>query len=190
MKPIERETSPDPSEAERTGIEMDEFVRLFASHQRTVFLYLTSLLPTRTDVDDVFQETSMTLWREFHQFQLGTNFGAWACTIAFNRVRAWRSKQSRESLVFSDAFLKTVSEELIERTSHYEDRVDALSGCVEKLPEHHRELLRHRYTHQKSIGLIADEVNRTTDAVYRMLSRIRHLLHDCVDQTIRAGDST
>ncbi|MCG8653075.1 MAG: sigma-70 family RNA polymerase sigma factor, partial [Pirellulales bacterium] len=152
---------------------MDQFVKLFATHQRTVYLYLRSMLPTQNDVDDVFQETSLTLWREFHRYQLGTNFGAWACTIAFNRVRAWRTKRSRETLVFSEAFLSTVSDELIDRSDYYEERVDALNRCVEKLPPHHRELLRHRYRDQRPVDVIAEQVQRSTDAVYRMLSRVR-----------------
>ncbi|MCO8124334.1 sigma-70 family RNA polymerase sigma factor [Stieleria sp. TO1_6] len=157
-----------------------EFLGLFAKHQRSILLYLTSLLPTQNDVDDVFQETSLALWREFDSFTLGTNFGAWACSIAFNRVRAWRSRRSRESLVFSEAFLQAVSDELIEKSGFYEERVKALESCINALPDHHRELVRHRYDSGYSVEDIAEQAQRSPVAVYRMLSRVRHALHDCV----------
>ncbi len=164
--------------------EPDAFLRLFTEHQRTITLYLTSLLPTQQDVDDVFQETSLVLWREFGKFEAGTNFGAWACTIAFNQVRAWRSRRKRESLVFSDAFLEAVSEELIGNATHYQNRLKALNGCIESLPEHHRELVRHRYESGASVEEIAVQANRSPVAIYRMLSRVREALHDCVTKRI------
>ncbi|WP_197167696.1 sigma-70 family RNA polymerase sigma factor [Neorhodopirellula pilleata] len=168
---------------------LDEFLRLFAKHQRTITLYLTSLLPTQQDVDDVFQETSLVLWREFPKFEIGTNYGAWACTIAFNQVRAWRSRQKRENLVFSDAFLDAVSDELVQNTSYFEKRLRALDGCIELLPEHHRELVHHRYESGASVEVIASQANRSPVAVCRMLSRVRQTLHDCVTKRI-ADEST
>lgn len=188
MTSDERNRSDQPNANDAAGTDAaEEFVVLFAAHQRTIYLYLTALLPTRTDVDDVFQETSMVCWREFPRFEVGTNFGAWACTIAFNRVRAWRSKRSRESLVFSDEFIRAISDELIEQEETYTERLDALQHCVEKLPRHHRELVVHRYRSQQSIESIAERVERSTDAVYRMLSRIRSSLHECVNQTIASN---
>jgi RNA polymerase sigma-70 factor (ECF subfamily) len=171
-------------EPERTSDPTGEFLVLFAKHQRTILLYLTSLLPTQTDVDDVFQETSLVLWREFENFRLGSNFGAWACAIAFNQVRAWRTRQSRESLVFSDMFLQSISDELIDSAGYLEERSQALQKCIECLPEHHRELIRHRYDSGHSIELIAEQAQRSTVSVYRMLSRIRESLHECVSKRL------
>lgn len=164
--------------------ETSDFLRLFAKNQRTILLYLTSLLPTQTDVDDVFQETSLVLWREFSGFQIGTNFGAWACTIAFNQVRAWRSRQKRETLVFSDAFLQSISDEMVNSADHLEERLKALEMCIDFLPAHHRELVRHRYDDGHSIESIAQQARRTPDAVYRMLSRIRENLYECVTKRL------
>ncbi|WP_052031611.1 sigma-70 family RNA polymerase sigma factor [Novipirellula maiorica] len=163
----------------------EDFVSLLATHQRTIFLYLNSLLPSGQDVDDLFQETCMICWREFEEFTPGTNFGAWACTIAFNQVRAWRTKRGRQRLVFSDEFLESVANELDQNASVLDERATALTACVEKLPDHHRELIRQRYSAEESIGLIAGRLGRSPDAIYRMLSRIRESLHQCVDLTMK-----
>lgn len=181
MLTVDKNQNKEQTENARTA----EFLGLFAKHQRTIALYLTSLLPTQTDVDDVFQETSLALWREFESFEIGTNFGAWACTVAFNRVRAWRSRRSRESLVFSDAFLQAVSDEMIKHSEHYRDRSEALQQCIRALPEHHRELIRHRYDAGCSIDEIAEQAERSSVAIYRMLSRVRHALHDCISARIQ-----
>ncbi len=161
-----------------------DFLTLFAQHQRTISYFLAGLLPTQADVDDVFQETCLVLWREFGNFRMGTNFGAWACTIAFNQVRAWRSRQKRETLVFSDEFLQLISDDWIDATSYLEDRAKALETCIQSLPEHHRELIRHRYESGHSIENIAAQASRSPDAIYRMLSRIRSTLFECVNQRL------
>lgn len=178
-----------PGDEDNASQTMETFVKLFAAHQRTIWLYLSTMLPTQNDVDDVFQETSLVLWREFDKFTVGTNFGVWACTIAFNRVRAWNSKRSREGIVFSDEFLIAVSDELIDHSEYYSQRLDALKLCMKQLPSHHRELLGLRYTQGMSIESIATKLGRTVDGVYRMLSRVRHTLHDCIDRRLKAEQS-
>lgn len=171
-------------ETRREESPTEEFIRMMATHQRTIFLYLNSLVPSGVEADDLFQETCLVCWREFEKFQSGTNFGAWACTIAFNRVRAWRTSQSRQRLVFSDAFLESVAEELANNQEVLEERADALRSCIGKLPDHHRELIRLRYTAECSIDSISERLQRSTDSIYRMLSRIRCALHSCVSESL------
>lgn len=166
----------------------DEFVKLFGAHRGSIEVYLRTLLPTAADVDDVFQETSLVLWREFQGFTLGTNFLAWACAIAFNRVRAWRSRRDRESLRFSNALSLEISDELISHSDLYDARLSALSGCISQLKPHHREILRRRYELGESIESIASSTSQSIDAVYQMLSRIRHQLFECVSCRTKTCD--
>ena len=159
---------------------VEEFLGLFAKHQQTILIYLTSLLERRGDVDDLFQETSLVCWREFANFEPGTNFGAWACTIAFNRVRAWRKQQARNSVRFGDEFVEAIAAEIARDEFTADARSLALRECIKRLPQHHRELVRLRYQAEKSIESLAEELGRSHDSIYRMLSRIRQSLHDCV----------
>lgn len=171
----------EPNSASR----MDDFLRLFNAHRRQILVYLATLLPSQADVDDVFQETSMVLWREFHEFKPGTIFAAWACAIAFNRVRAWRSRRNRDQLVFSDSMLQLISEQLLTHSDYYQERLQALDGCIASLRVHHRDLLNNRYQSGMSIEAIAEKSQRTPTAVYRMLSRIRQTLYECVERKIK-----
>jgi RNA polymerase sigma-70 factor, ECF subfamily len=183
--------SQSDSSAQRSGSvsQMDEFLGLFNGHRRQILVYLASLLPSQSDVDDVFQETSMVLWREFHEFKPGTNFAAWACSIAFNRVRAWRSRRNREQLIFSDTMLQLISDQLLSHSDYYQERLQALDGCIASLRSHHRDLLNSRYQAGMSIEAIAETSQRTPTAVYRMLSRIRQALHECVERKTKSTQS-
>lgn len=153
---------------------------LFEHNQRVVRLYLRSLLPTQDDVDEVFQEASLVTWREFDKFRLGTNFGAWACSIAFNQVRAWRSRQSRERLRFSDDMAQLLSDEMIEHADYYEDFVQALDMCMNNLPEQQQSLIEDRYRKERSLKEIAKQTGRSEDSLRSIISRARRGLRDCV----------
>ena len=169
---------------------VEAFVRLLGQNQRRVFLYVMALVPSWNDAEEIVQETNLVLWREFAQFQLGTNFAAWACKVAFHQVLAWRKRKQRDRLKFSDAFLEAVAEETSAIGDALEERSQLLSGCVEKLPPAQRDLLRLRYSEGLSIEAIAGKVDRSVEAVYRALSRIRQSVHQCVTQTLaREGSS-
>lgn len=169
---------------------MDEFVELYATHHKHLYRYLASLLPTAVDVDDVLQETCVVLWREFESFESGTNFWAWSSRVAFNQVRAWRSRQKRERLLFSEGFLEAVSNELVVNRDQYVERDIAMNQCLKQLPAEHRTMLKQRYMDEQSIESLAEQFERTTTAVYRLLSRIRHALHECISRRLATGAKT
>jgi RNA polymerase sigma-70 factor (ECF subfamily) len=163
---------------------IDAFVRLLGQNQRRVFLYVMTLVPNWNDAEEIVQETNLVLWREFGQFALGTNFAAWACKVAFHQVLAWRKKKQRDRLEFSPAFVDAVAEEAAATADRLEQRSQALAGCIAKLPEGQRQMLRLRYSDGLPIEVVAKQVDRTVEAVYRALSRIRQALHACVSQTL------
>ncbi len=116
------------------GDSTPEFLRLMSAHQSQIFAYILSLLPNWDDAQEVYQETSVILWKAFGSFEPGTNFRAWAAKTAFHQVLAFRKRQKRLPLPMSDEFLKTVAEEVDATADALQDEVRALRGCVQKLP--------------------------------------------------------
>jgi RNA polymerase sigma-70 factor (ECF subfamily) len=163
---------------------VDLFVRLLGQNQRRLFLYVMTLVPSWNDAEEIIQETNLVLWREFDQFQPGTNFAAWACKVAFHQVLAWRKRKQRDRLQFSAEFVDAIAAETAAALDTLEDRSQALAGCIEKLQTPHRDLLRLRYTEGQGVDAIAQKLDRSVEAVYRALSRIRHTLHECVGHTL------
>ncbi|WDQ17815.1 sigma factor [Rhodopirellula sp. P2] len=111
----------------------EEFVRLLGQTRRHRFAYLMSLMNDRNDVEEVLQETDLVLWRKFDDFEWGPNFTAWSCRVAFNQMRAWRQKQQRSRLQFSDEFLTAVATQLDTHT----DRCDHRSRWLARLCGRH-----------------------------------------------------
>ena len=51
-----------------------ELVQLMMKHQRKLFGYILTLVPSRADAEDILQEASLTICEKFSSFEPGTNF--------------------------------------------------------------------------------------------------------------------
>ena len=162
------------------------FVKLLGTHQQQVHRYVLCLVPSAHDADDILQETNLFLWREFHKFEEGTSFTAWACAVAFHKVLAWRKQRSRDKLVYCDQFLEAVHRELINGIDRQDERASALQKCMERLPQRQRDVLHLRYGCSQRVDEIAQLQNSTSDAIYRLLSRVRQGLLNCVNNALAA----
>ena len=156
------------------------FLRLLNEHERNLSIYVHSLIPDWAAAQDVLQETRVTLWKEFSKFERGTNFAAWARTVAFYQILTHRKKVKRSPLPLSDEFLHSISDAIKEDPEKWDKRSEALRHCVAKLPLPHRRLIALRYFEERSVESISEKVGRTVAAIYRALSRIRRSLEECV----------
>jgi RNA polymerase sigma-70 factor (ECF subfamily) len=130
------------------------------------------------------------MWRQFDRFEAGSNFRAWARKIATNQILNYRrSEKRRPSSAIDESFIEAVAAEIDRRANDLEHRADALRTCVHKLPEAHRKIIVWRYYEDCGIEEIAAKSQRTPEAVYRLLSRIREALNDCVSKTLSAATS-
>ena len=73
----------------------DLFCELLTLHQGQLHGYILALVGNRADADDLFQSTSMVLWRKFDTFQPGSSFLAWGPTNG-----GTRSPQLHEAATF------------------------------------------------------------------------------------------
>ena len=62
---------------------------------------------------------------------------------------------------------------------HWRARQEALSACIEEMPERSRQLLRLKYEESLSAAEVANRFHQTTAAVLMALSRVRKALRDC-----------
>ena len=157
---------------------------LMTQHQRRIFGYLYTLVPDRHDAEDLLQETSLVICEKFAEFTQGTDFVAWACQIAWWRVRASRQKWARSKVVFDDTVLEKVAHTATELAPEMSARHEALSGCLQKLHARDRELLMTRYEPGLGVEEAARRTGRSMDAAYKALARLRKLLFDCVNHQL------
>ena len=166
-----------------------QLVALLTRHQRRIFSYIYTLVPSRSDADDLLQETSVVICEKFDEFQEGTDFVSWACQVAYWRVRYYRQKfaRSKGKLLFSQDVLEAVAKTADTMTPDLDRRYQALVNCLEKLPTRDREFLMTRYEPGCGVQEAARKSGRSMAAAYKALTRIRKLLFDCVTNQLAGG---
>jgi len=166
-----------------------QLMLLMTQHQRRVFGYIHTLVPQRADAEDILQETSLVIVEKFHEFKPGTDFVAWACQIAWWRVRAARQKFARSKVVFDDDVLDAVAHTASTMQAEVSERHEALSRCLQRLHPRDRELLLTRYEPGARVEEAAERSGRSLEAAYKALARLRKLLFDCVTNHLATSTS-
>jgi RNA polymerase sigma-70 factor (ECF subfamily) len=157
-----------------------ELVQLMMLHQRKLFGYILTLVPSRADAEDILQEASLTICEKFSEFESGTNFYSWACQIAFWKVRAARKKFATSKVIFNENILEVVSQTRLQMEEELDHRHIALSKCLQKLNERDRRMVLVRYESGHNVKAAAQSCGRTIQGAYKALTRIRKTRHDCV----------
>ena len=182
-----REASEMDPDQEKENFD-EQVVQLISGCQRPLFLFLLGLLCSWDLAEDTLQETNAVIWRKRSQYQPGTNFFAWACSVAFLEAQTARRKQRRNLPVFSDVFLHGIAPELVAAAESSDPWIFALKECVEQLSERDRELLQGRYDEGSSIQALAADAGRSTDTIYKLLRRIHGDLFDCITAKFKEDD--
>jgi RNA polymerase sigma-70 factor (ECF subfamily) len=170
----------------------DDFVRLLTEHQSSLKAYIISLIPGLPGVNDVLQETNLTLWRKRENFRPGSNFTAWAFAVARFAVLEHRRRLRRDDrLLFSDELTEVLAyspEELApEQTTA---RQTALHTCMEKLSEKHRDLVRLRYDSDTTLEDFARDNGRNSGSLRVILFQIRASLRRCIQLQLSHARAT
>ena len=162
------------------------FLELLTTHDRALSMYVHSLVPRDSSAEDILQQTKLLLWKQFADFELGTNFLAWARKMAFHQILSHRRQKKREHLPLDEVTLEALGAAVSELASELPQRHEALQHCLARLPTEHRQLMQLRYYDDLEIEQVAERVNRTEAAVYRALSRVRMTLMECVQKQMAA----
>ena len=179
----------------------DQFISLFEADRNRLYAYIYAYVIDKTAADDIFQETSLTLWREFNTFELNTSFSKWANGIAFNRVRVYRRNNKKLVLGLSEDLMEsitnTISQDTYENEMHLQttvgnyvvnnpnsldNRWNALQFCREQLREADQQLYESFYVKNLKAQEVADSTGRSIFAIRKSVHKLRKKLFDCVER--------
>ena len=159
--------------------------------QSPIELYVRGLMPGDPSFEEVVQQANAKIWESRHAFELGTNFRAWAMSIARFEVFNFRKRQARDArLRFSMELTETMASELEEATEHFEDRQAALRLCLEEMHPNSRALVMSRYGSSESLSEFALRAGRSVGGLRVSLNRIRKALAECIERKLQLGGGT
>lgn len=176
---------PDAGTSRDDGQQLQEFVQHLTANQTRIHAFIVTLMPGSPDVGDVLQETNLTLWQSRSRFRPGSNFLAWAFSIARFQVLTQNKRDKRHKHVhLSSQLLDLLADEVPTERDH-QAYLRALESCKAKLTETQRELIDARYQPGHSLESLAQQTGRKASALRVALMRIRLALRECIEQSIR-----
>ena len=163
----------------------EEFILELTQVQQRLFWFLFKRLADREQAREVLQLTNLVLCRKADNYELGTNFKAWAMTVANYEVMAYRKTQVRERLVFTDEVFAMIGTADDGRSSAQSARVAHLKHCLQGMSLKNRELLDWRYQGERTMVQIAEDIGSTIGAVKVKLHRLRRQLLGCIQNRMK-----
>lgn len=161
---------------------------LFVQHLPALRGFVLSLISDFSLVDDVVQETFLVVTAKAATFQRGTNFRAWAWTIARYKVLQTLEKAAPVAERFAAEVIDALSAHETAETWFSDEQLQHLAKCMEGLAPKAREAVELRYQQAHRPPEIASRLGWTVESVHVALSRARVFLRECVTQRIAAAN--
>lgn len=175
-------SQPTPNLPER------EFAKLLVQHQPRLTLYFRTIVFSKSDVDDLTQETAAKAWEQLHTYDASRPFAPWLMAIAKFELMSYLRNHKRSRIVFDESIVEQLSDTLADMQAKQElPELDALERCLSRVPSDDRELLRQRFELDKTGSAIAEALQLSNATISRRFQRIYGQLLLCIRHVSREG---
>jgi RNA polymerase sigma-70 factor (ECF subfamily) len=158
-------------------------VALLTGHQVLLRNFVSSLVPAVDVRADIVQEINILLWEKRSNFELETNFKAWAFAVARYVVMNNQKRFRREGrLVFSSDLVEVLADQFEEMSPEPDERMEALRQCMGRLQHEHQRMLLACHEERGSIERVAEERGQPAVTIRSILLRLRGKLRKCVHE--------
>lgn len=161
------------------------FVALLTGHQLLLRNFVASLVPAIDVRADIVQEINILLWEKRANFELETNFKAWAFAVARYVVMNNQKRLRREGrLIFCSEVVEALADQFEELDPEPDERIGALRECMSRLQEEHQRLLLTCHAERGAIERAAAERGQPAVTIRSILMRLRNRLRKCIRERI------
>ncbi len=158
-------------------------MRLWTASQPAVVGYIRALVPGDT-ANDILQNTALTLFRRFSDYDDSRPFTAWAMGVAKFQILGHRRDAARSFLSFEPDLLDRFTEEWTDASQAADYRATALEYCLDKLSARARKIVQMRYFEGLTGVEIGGRLGSSDASIRMMLQRIRDQLRKCTEEKL------
>ena len=165
-----------------------ELMAEFVAGRHNLFAFVQGFVRNAHDSEDIFQEVWVRFARALAEGGEIRDQAKWCRGTARNLIlHYWRDR--RKAAVPADEELLDLAELAFAEQSTNQDywraRQEALTECIQELPERAQSLLRLKYERGLHANEVAGQLRQTSAAVLMSLSRLRRSLRDCAEKKLR-----
>jgi RNA polymerase sigma-70 factor (ECF subfamily) len=164
---------------------------IVSAYQDMLFAYAAFRVPGAALVDEVVQQTFIRAFEQLRDFQTDRDFGVWLRSICRFMILAELKRLSRDR-TNKDNYQEHLRGELAgQALARVGSGVDEdirlrLQGCLGKLQETARSLVRLRYQDLLKVEEIALRLGQSATWVATTLFRVRETLRRCIGEGMKA----
>jgi len=174
---------------ENENLAHEQFLQYFSRDRNRLYRYIYSMVAIEADAEDVFQQTSIVLWKKFGDFDQDRVFFPWASKIAFHCVLNFRRSAKRRRMVLSDELVKLIADKQTQQYGRNQFRHELLRECLTQLGRSDSELIADVYQDRTPVAEVARKIERAPQTIYNRLNLIRKQLIQCVNRKLATGES-
>lgn len=172
------------------GGKPDAFLGIVREYGPSMRTFLATQLFHLHDVDDLAQEVFIVAYERLPTFTRSEDFGAWLRGIARNKLRHHYERTARRTgaleLFQRDAASLLEADLDTAADLTHEAHLEALLGCIGKLPERMRRVVRGWLDREKALAL-AKEMELSVPNIYQIQHRASALLRSCIEKEFSHG---
>jgi RNA polymerase sigma-70 factor (ECF subfamily) len=158
------------------------FAQYLEREERALLRFVMGFVPSLDDAREIVQETVTLLWEQRAEFDPARPFLPWACGFARMKVREFVRRRTRWLPLADEQLLALVERRRAELEPDLNARRDWLRHCLGKLGEPERSILTGYYFDEQSVVDLGRHFGKSSDAVYKLMQRLRRVLFDCVNK--------
>jgi RNA polymerase sigma-70 factor (ECF subfamily) len=171
----------------RSTTKKTDFISLLTSNSSRINSFIYCMVPNESDAEDIMQDTTITMWEKFESYRYGTDFAAWAVTVAKYKILEYRRKGRMKHLQLDEHVLELLEKENPHLFDDTEQRTRALRQCLQKLPHADLDFIKLKYSQGLTAKKLSHRIGISLAAVYRINARLNALLLGCIDRTLMSG---
>lgn len=155
-------------------------------HRTMLAAYVRAIIHDPYLAEDAAQDALLEIVNCWESYDQSRPFGPWARGVA-RRVALVHLRKSKKSFALLDEdVLEALAAEIdsFGDQTFFDERLNALEQCINKLTPRNRELLRLRYYENQSYPHIAETQDRSSEALYTAFSRIHSSLKLCIQKVV------
>lgn len=172
---------------ESARTEQAEFVRLWTMASPRVHVYILTMVMNWADADDLLQDVGVTAWEKFSEYDRSREFVPWACGIARNKILLFKRNESR-CLAWSPDLIDRIEQAGgVSGETQVDEYRESLQKCLDELSPSDRQLLAVWESPRETIKKAAQELERSVEALYKSVQRLRVRVFECVSRRRSSG---
>ena len=157
-------------------------------HHRELLIFAGAAAGNRDAAKDIVQDSFVTAWRKFEDFDPNRDFSAWMRGIVRNKTKDWFRRMQRNPLAdndFIDLEVDIADWQAARDQGH--SVFELIDQCIGKLPVNFKTAIRAFYFEERTGEEAADALSISPSNLRKRLARARALLPDCLSSQINTA---